>query len=245
MSGDRWFFAPDDHWRDSEVWLPSDESHHAQRVLRVAPPDIITVTDGCGLVARCIVRRVQDEHLVAEILDRERRRPLCPEIVVYQGAAKGVKVDSIIEKLAELGVVEAAVYQSARSVTKWDRDKIQRLNDRWRALARSAAKQSRNPFTLKTHGVLSWDQLLHRVASEQLAIALWEEGVLPLRTVLTGTVDRVALVIGPEGGLARVEAEALADAGAQLVSLGPRILRTENAAVVAASALLFHYGLIG
>ncbi len=227
------------------MWLPSDESHHAQRVLRVTPPDVITVTNGCGLVARCAVQRVQDQHLVAEILDREQRRPLRPEIVVYQGAAKGAKVDSIIEKLAELGVVEVAVYQSARSVAKWDRAKVQRLNHRWRSLARSAAKQSRNPFALKTQGVLSWDELLHRVGSEQLAIALWEEGFLPLRTALTGMVDRVALVIGPEGGLARAEGEALADAGAQLVSLGPRILRTENAAVVAASALLFHYGLIG
>ena len=68
---------------------------------------------------------------------------------------------------------------------------------------------------------------------------------MPLRTSLMGMVDRVALVVGPEGGFAREEAEALADAGAQLVSLGPRILRTENAAVVAASVLLFHYGLIG
>jgi 16S rRNA (uracil1498-N3)-methyltransferase len=55
----------------------------------------------------------------------------------------------------------------------------------------------------------------------------------------------VALVVGPEGGLDRDEAEALADAGAQLVSLGPRIVRTENAALVAASALFFHYGVIG
>ena len=65
---------------------------------------------------------------------------------------------------------------------------------------------------------------------------LWEEASLPLRTALDGGGNRVALVVGPEGGLAREEAEALADAGAQLVSLGPRIFRTENASVVAAAA---------
>jgi 16S rRNA (uracil1498-N3)-methyltransferase len=69
--------------------------------------------------------------------------------------------------------------------------------------------------------------------------------MLPLRTALTGVTDRVALVVGPEGGLAREEAEELADAGAQLVSLGPQILRTENAPVVAVSALMYHYGAIG
>jgi 16S rRNA (uracil1498-N3)-methyltransferase len=78
-----------------------------------------------------------------------------------------------------------------------------------------------------------------------LAIVLWEEADIPLRTALVGGAERIALVVGPEGGLAREEAEALADAGAQLASLGPHILRTEHAPVVAASALMFHYGLIG
>jgi 16S rRNA (uracil1498-N3)-methyltransferase len=66
-----------------------------------------------------------------------------------------------------------------------------------------------------------------------------------LRTALLEGAERVALVVGPEGGLARPEVEALADVGGQVVSLGPLILRTENAPVVAASAVLFHYGLIG
>ena len=66
-----------------------------------------------------------------------------------------------------------------------------------------------------------------------------------MRTALHGPADRLAIVVGPEGGLTRDEAEALADAGGQLVSLGPTILRTENAPVVAASAVLYHYGLIG
>ena len=245
MSEDRWFFAPADHWRDGEVWLGPEESHHAKRVLRVAPPDIITVMNGRGVLARCAVTREENGGLVAVILERDERRPLRPEVVVYQGAAKRGKVDSIIERLAELGVAQVSVYESARSVAKWDGAKVQRLNARWQSLARSAAKQSRNPFVLQTHGVLAWGELLHRVALEQFAVALWEEASLPLRTALMGTVDRVALVIGPEGGLARVEADSLADAGAQLASLGPRILRTENASVVAASAVLFHYGLIG
>jgi 16S rRNA (uracil1498-N3)-methyltransferase len=76
-------------------------------------------------------------------------------------------------------------------------------------------------------------------------VVLWEEAMLPLRTALSGPADRLALVVGPEGGLAKEEAEELADAGGQLVSLGPHILRTQNAPVVAVSALMYHYGLIG
>jgi 16S rRNA (uracil1498-N3)-methyltransferase len=137
------------------------------------------------------------------------------------------------------------VYESSRSVVRWDRKKLEKLQERWSAIARSTAKQSRNPYAIRTGGGLSWTELLRRVAREPLAVVLWEEAMLPLRTALSGPVDRVALVVGPEGGLARQEAEELADAGAQLVSLGPQILRTQNAPVVGVSALMYHYGLIG
>lgn len=245
MSAAPWFFAPPDQWGQDEVRLPIEESHHATRVLRISPPDLLTITDGKGIVARCCASRIEDDRLVAEILERDERRPLRPEIVVYQGAAKGTKVDDVIERLAELGTAEVSVYGSSRSVVKWDRKKIDKLEERWSAIARSTAKQSRNPYAIRAGGGLSWTELLRRVAREPLAVVLWEEAMLPLRTALSGSADRVALVVGPEGGLTKEEAEELADAGAQLVSLGPQILRTQNAPVVAVSALMYHYGLIG
>jgi 16S rRNA (uracil1498-N3)-methyltransferase len=128
---------------------------------------------------------------------------------------------------------------------RWDPKKSDKLSERWSSIARSAAKQSRSPFLLDAGAGLSWTELLRRVGKEPAAVTLWEEASLPLRAVLSQGLDRIALVVGPEGGLTKAEAEALADAGAPLASLGPRILRTENAAVVATSALLYHYGLIG
>ena len=246
MSSAPWFFAPPDAWADDVVTLPPDESHHALRVMRVSPPDVLTVFDGEGSVARCAAARVENERLlVAEVLERDTRRALRPEIVVYQGAAKGNKLDDVVERLAELGAGELWAYESQRSVARWDKAKVDKLGERWAAIARSAAKQSRNPFTLRAGAGLSWTELVRRITREPLAIVLWEEALLPLRTALSGPADRVALVVGPEGGLTRDEAEQLADAGGQLVSLGPHILRTENAPVVATSALLYHYGLIG
>ncbi|MEA2432710.1 MAG: rRNA (uracil1498-N3)-methyltransferase [Actinomycetota bacterium] len=240
-----WFYAPPELWSADSVTLPPDESHHATKVMRVAPPDVITVTNGRGLVARCAVTSTQGPSLAADVLEREERRALRPQIAVYQGAAKGQKTDYVVETLAELGAAETWVFESERAVAKWDKAKQDRLADRWANLARSAAKQSRNPYSMKTGSAVSWVELVRRIAKEPLAIVLWEEASLPLRTALTGASDRLALVVGPEGGLTRSEAEALADAGAQLVSLGPRILRTENAAPVTVSALLYHYGLIG
>ncbi len=245
MKAAPWFFAPPDAWGAAEVTLPAEESRHAVRVMRIEPPDVIAVTDGRGTIARCAAARVEGDHLVAEVLEREERRRPRPEIAVYQGASKGHKVDDVVERLAELGAAELWAYESQRSVVRWDRAKVDRLNQRWGAISRSAAKQSRNPYAIEARAGLSWTELLRHLAREPLVIVLWEEAMLPLRTALSGQSDRVALVVGPEGGLAAEEAEQLADAGGQLVSLGPQILRTENAPVVAISALLYHYGLIG
>jgi 16S rRNA (uracil1498-N3)-methyltransferase len=240
-----WFFAPPEDWSNKEVYLSTEESHHAIRVLRIAPPDVVTVTDGRGTVARCAASRDEGGRLVVEILERIEHRRSKPDIVVYQGAAKGHKIDEVVEKLAELGAAEVWAFEAERSVTRWNDEKRARLGDRWRSIARSAAKQSRSPYVLQTGAGISWTELLRRVAKEPLSICLWEEASLPLRTSLVGQSDRLAVIVGPEGGLTRSEAEALADAGAQLVSLGPRILRTELAPVVAVSSLLYHYGLIG
>ncbi|HEV2757827.1 MAG TPA: RsmE family RNA methyltransferase [Actinomycetota bacterium] len=240
-----WFVAPPGAWTESSVVLPPDEAHHAARVLRLEPPDVVTVTDGNGTVARCAVARVEEKTVLLEILERESVRRPRPEIDVYQGAAKGHKNDEVVEKLAELGVAGTFVYESRRSVVRWDRAKAERLGERWAALARSAAKQSRNPFVMETAPALSWSDLVARVAAEPVTVVLWEEATLPLRTALLGGAERIVVVVGPEGGLEAGEAEALADAGGQLVSLGPRILRTENAALVTVAALQYHYGVIG
>lgn len=243
--GGPWFFAPPGAWAEGRVVLPRDESHHALKVLRIAPPDVVTVTDGEGTVARCAVTRVEDGVLVAEVLDSSTHRRPPPELVVYQGAAKGHKNDEVVEKLAELGVAEVRVFESRRSVARWDEAKVARLNERWAVVARSAAKQSRNAFLTRAVAGLSWTQVVREIAGEDAAIVLWEQATFPLRTALLEGATRIALVVGPEGGFEPAEAEALADAGAQLVSLGPHILRTENAALVAASAVLYRYGLIG
>ena len=240
-----WFIAPPEEWDEREIRLPQDESHHALRVMRITPPDVITVTDGKGTIARAAASRLEGDLLVAEILKRHERRRPKPQLVIYQGTPKGSKADDIAERLGELGVSELSFFGSERAVPKWSEEKVTKSSARWEQRARAAAKQSRNPFVMTASGGLSWTELLRRVAKEAFTIVLWEEASLPLRTALSGVADRVALVVGPEGGLTREEAEALADAGGQLVSLGPTIFRTENAPVVAASALLYHYGLIG
>lgn len=245
MHGDVWLYAPPTAWNGDEVVLGPDESHHATRVLRAEPPDVVTITDGNGLVARCALVRTEEEQVVAEILERRRDPAPVPRVAVYQGAAKGHKNDAVVERLAELGVADLMTFTSRRSVVRWDAGKQARLHERWSALATGAAKQSKNAYVMSTRGVVEWAVVVRSVESEPLAVALWESAELPLRTALVHDARSVALIVGPEGGLEREEAEELADAGAQLVSLGPRILRTENAGAFAAAAVMYHYGTFG
>jgi 16S rRNA (uracil1498-N3)-methyltransferase len=195
-------------------------------VLRIAPGDAITVIDGAGTVGHCTVAEVSSGRVVATILERETMPPPAPEVVVYQGAPKGRKADDVIERLAELGIAEVLVYEGKRSVVRWDEQRARRLAERWHAIARGAAKRSRNATVTRTGEVLGWDELIARVKGEPACAVLWEEASTPLRTALDERAERVALVIGPEGGLDQTEAEQLENTGAQLVSLGPPILST-------------------
>ena len=240
-----WFIAPQQLWREGQISLPPEESRHAVAVLRVTPPDVITITNGEGVVARCAVSKASEDRLEAEILEMSHHPPTRPALAVYQAVAKGTKLDGLVQQLAELGVTELVPFESSRAVTRWDDAKSARVSDRWTAIARSAAKQSRNPWVLEVGRKVTFAGLVERIGREPLVIALWEEAQLPLRTALHSDAPRVAVIVGPEGGLTEQETDELADAGALLVSLGPRILRTEHAAAATAAALSFHYGALG
>ena len=240
-----WFIAPLDDAGDGRVTLDALESHHAVRVLRVMTSDPITVTDGQGTAARCVVTDIAGGTVVARVLETTTFRQDRPQLVVYQGAAKGKKLDDVVGQLAQIGVTRLSVFRSSRSVARWDPEKERRLVDRWTTIARSAAKQSRSAFIMETGGLLDWRRFVAEIAREPHALVPWEGADEPLRDHLSDRAERIALVIGPEGGLGTDEAEALRAAGGRLVSLGPRILRTELAPVAAATAVLYHYGRLG
>ncbi len=203
------------------------------------------VLDGAGRLARASVEKVGGDGVVATVHEVERQPRPRPAIVVYQGAAKGAKLDDVVERLGELGAAEFWAFGSSRSVVRWPPDKLERMTGRWRARARSAAKLSGSAWVTEAGGALGWGELRAKLSQERTALVLWEEATEPLRACLPPDPDRVALVVGPEGGLSPTEVEGLAAAGARPVSLGPRILRTENAAAVTCAAIAWHYGLIG
>ncbi|HEX2240078.1 MAG TPA: RsmE family RNA methyltransferase [Actinomycetota bacterium] len=229
-------------WAESVIGLPPDEARHALRVLRLKSGDQVTVTDGRGRIAHCKLAQRTEELVEAEIAEVEEQRRAKPDLVVYQSIAKRQRNDEVVQRLAELGAAEVWMFPARRSVARWDEEKALPLTIRWNSIARAAAKQSRSAWLTEV-GVLGSAQLARQVAGEALAVVLWEEASIPLREALPPAAERIALVVGPEGGLEASEVEALA--GARPVSLGNKILRTEFAPIVGASVVLYHFGVIG
>jgi len=204
----------------------------------------VWLTDGHGTVSRATLTDERAERAVVVVREQRRRERPAPEIAVYQGAAKGSKTDDLVDRLAQVGVAETRVFLSKRSVVRWDQPKRVALGRRWEGRAWAAAKQSRSAWRMATGPPLGWPDLLSATERERDVIVLWEQARVPLRNALSSPA-RIALIVGPEGGLEEGEVHVLEGAGGRPASLGPRILRTENAALVAASAILWHFGAIG
>ncbi len=216
------------------------------RVLRMDEGRDIVVIDGCGGMSHAVIAGTAGGRVVARVGERQEWPPRpAPEIGVYQGTPKGTKGDEVVERVAELGAADVAFFSSERAVSRWDSSKVQRLSARWEARAHAAAARSRNPFAARIHGVLGWADLLERTRAEPCALVLWEQATVRLRERVPPGAERVALVIGPEGGLSSSEVEQLEAAGAVPASLGSVILRTENAAPAALAALLWHFERMG
>ena len=166
-----------------------------------------------------------------------------PSVTIVLSPPKGDRLKWAVQKLAELGVDRTVLVQTERSVRGWEDARAQKAMDRLRTSAREAAMQSRQPFIMAVEdgGVLNrWLE-----SSGSSNVLLSESAELPLRMGLPPTPRDVALLIGPEGGFSDEEVAAAQTAGANVASLGRNVLRTETAAVVAASLALAHYGRLG
>jgi 16S rRNA (uracil1498-N3)-methyltransferase len=123
-------------------------------------------------------------------------------------------------------------------VARWESAaKIDKGLRRWRAVARSAARQSRRPYIPPVSGVLSTAQLAQRVRGDATTLVLHESASTRLTELPVAQADSILLVVGPEGGIAEDEIAELVQAGATAVLLGPTVLRTSTAAAVALGAL--------
>jgi len=233
--------------KGERVVLPKEDSHHLLRVMRAEPGTPFVVLAE-GVEYACVLEAAEDGRAVGRV---ESSQPAAGEpsvrITLFQGLAKGEKMEVVIQHGTEIGICEFVPVATARAVVKLEPKKAADRVERWQRIAREAAEQSRRGSVPLVSPVLTWKQAVARAREFDLVLVPWEEGGEPLRAVLEGhpTVKRVAVFIGPEGGLSPDEVALARDQGAVPVTLGPRILRTETAPLVAASAILYALGDLG
>lgn len=233
--------------------LSDDDARHA-RVLRLAPGEHIAVVDAEADYFECEVVSVQ-HGLQVRIASRAGAAPRRPRVVLLQGISKGDKMDEVIRHATELGVCAFVPLACARSVVKLDAKKAEKRVARWRAIAKSAAMQSGQPAIPRvdapqtparaaalsgcTAVIVCWEESSGLGIGAALARALEETNTAPQDA-------QVAVVIGPEGGLERREVETFlaSNAHSYSVTLGPSILRTETAGVVAPALVLYELGVL-
>lgn len=229
----------------SEIALLPEDHNHAYRVLRLKTGEAVTLADGKGLSALGKVS-VSNQAEVRVILERELppAKPLI-EITLLQALTKGDKLDLIFRQAVELGVSRLIAVETERTVPQLDSKKAEKRLQRWRTIARSASAQCRRPYLPLVEPQVSLFDYVDQ-AHDIPIIVPWEaENSLPLAKYLRQPCPSgraVFVLIGPEGGFTNGEINKLEQRGAVTVSLGPRILRSETAALTAIALVQSAWG---
>lgn len=234
-----------------ELVVLTDEDHrYLTRVLRLGIGETVTLFDGKSVEATARIMRIGPRALELKI---EERRPVeaigRPEVTLIQALAKGDKLDLVVQKATELGVARVIPVTTARAVTRLDSGAMRTLSRRarWQKIAREASRQSGRLDVPEVEGVTGLSTALQASPKDALKLIFWEGARQNgLRDVLPDTPpQQIVFAIGPEGGFTVEEVEAAREAGFIPVGLGPRVLRTETAALVVLAILGYALGDLG
>ncbi|MBX9965748.1 MAG: 16S rRNA (uracil(1498)-N(3))-methyltransferase [Burkholderiales bacterium] len=229
----------------ADVALPPDAAHHAARVLRLSENDLVTVFDDTGGEYLSVIVRIGRGEVVVRtttFLDIERESPLTT--VLVQGVSSGERMDYTIRKAVELGITRVVPVFTERSVVKLTGDRADRRTAHWRALAIAACEQCGRNRVPVVDAPLPFERWLGDLPSPQAGEVRLT--LSPAATQRLADLPRpsgpIALLVGPEGGLTSDEAALAQLRGFDSVRFGPRVLRTETAAVAALAALQTLWG---
>ncbi|NKY27059.1 16S rRNA (uracil(1498)-N(3))-methyltransferase [Nocardia gamkensis] len=220
--------------------LDGPEGRHAATVRRIRVGEPITLSDGRGVLAESEVVAAHRDRLELAVRDRRLAAPPTPAVTVVQALPKSDRSELAVELMTEAGADAVIPWQAARCVANWEA-KAAKGVDKWRAAARSAARQSRRAYIPQVADLHRTKELLELVRKAKSAgaivAALHESGTARFTELPFAEATEVFLVVGPEGGLDDAELAALTEAGADVTLLGPTVLRTSTAAAVALGAL--------
>jgi len=237
------FYCPPELRRDDTIVLPADESHHAISVMRLSQADRVIVVDGVGTAYRGEIARIVGRKKVEVRLHLEIRNFGEPAVVLTlaAGLSVGSKFDTVVQEGTELGVKRFVPIISERSKVKLDDPKkASAKTRRLERVALAAIKQCRRSYRPDISPPVSFDEYMKQADSEDLKLIFQPGDRVPsLEQIrIDAQTKRITALVGPESGFTPDEVDLAGKAGFLLVSLGPRILRTETAGPVACALVM-------
>jgi 16S rRNA (uracil1498-N3)-methyltransferase len=216
--------------------LEGSAGNHITRVLRLRNGDELTVFDGRGGEYAARVDSIRRDVVIVDVREhRAIERESSLQITLAQGVSRGERMDLVIQKATELGVHRIVPVLTERSVVKLDATQAERKQQHWRGIVIAACEQCGRNTLPSLDAPSNLYDFLRNAPATSTRLLLSPEGTTRPRGV--SAASALTLLIGPEGGLSENEQEAAVSAGFERVLLGPRILRTETAAIAALAVL--------
>ena len=229
-------FSPIQLRANAILSLDSEQAHYVGRVLRLRAGDGLTVFDGSGGEYSATVDKVTKQQLnlsVGHHVSRDTESPL--RIRLVQGVSRREKMDIVVQKATELGVHRISPVLTDFSVVKLGPDRATKRRDQWQTIARSACEQCRRnivPVIDTPQSLVDW--FADNAGGDEMQLILRADAVDAMPAIdVPGS--ELTILIGPEGGFSEAEHERATAAGLRAVRLGPRVMRTETAALAAIS----------
>jgi len=248
-----YFILNQEDWFDNQVTISGDDVHHISRVMRSKPGDHIICNDNNGKAAVCSILEITDNQVlvaVEEWLEQEVELPV--EVTIAQGLPKGDKFDLILQKGTELGAFSFIPYQAERSIVVWNDKKMVKKQQRFEKIVKEASEQSHRRRIPAIQAPVDLKELLEIGKEYDYKLFAYEEEAKKtsfqsfsdvLKQINKGM--RLLICIGPEGGFSEKEVEILKENDFKAVRFGPRILRTETAALYALASISYQFEELG
>ena len=243
----RKFFVKTENINENEIMITGTDVNHIKNVLRLAVGEKIQICNQENSQNYiCEITSISNESVITRVLEEVNQTVEGNiELHIFQGLPKADKMELIIQKGTELGVCRFIPVAFKRSIVKLTGKDEEKKISRWQKIAEVAAKQSHRDIVPEISSVKKIDKVCDMISDYDIVIVAYEnekENTLKkeLQDIKTqNQTFKIAVVIGPEGGIEETEVEQLRHAGAKIVSLGKRILRTETVALSVASIIMY------
>ena len=245
------FFVENSNIAGNVCTIEGDDVKHIYKVLRLKDGDRININNCEGVEYIGEILEVNKKEVKVNLIEKVELNNESPvKVYLFQGLPKAAKMDLIAQKCTELGVKEITPIITERVVVKGNETSEFKKVDRWNRIALEACKQSKRSIIPKINQPIDFNTLVETLKEFDLVIVPYEnqenQGMRYVKNQINDKdIKKVAIIIGPEGGFEESEILQLKDEGSFIVTLGPRILRTETAGFVALSLIMYELGDLG